>query len=200
MKMSPWRSQGVLQAGVAVVERDAPVERLVEMDFGSGKAEALPLLGDLEALALPLHDVVVADHALVDEATDAVEIFRGRPPGGLQVARAAGEAAVVVGDEASQHERWRSPDRSLGQTEFAGEAILQHAPEAFDAAFGLRAAGGDEGDAELFAGRGRTEWAGVFQRVVLRPTRSRRCGRRCRCDRRRRRGACRGGAAVGGAE
>ena len=30
--------------------------------------------------------------------------------------------------------------------------ILEHAPEAFDAAFGLRAAGGDEGDAELFEG------------------------------------------------
>ncbi len=31
-------------------------------------------------------------------------------------------------------------------------AILQHAPEALDAAFGLRAVGGDEGDAELFEG------------------------------------------------
>ena len=149
MKMSPWRSQGVLQAGVAVVERDAPVERLVEMDFGSGKGEALPLLGDLEALSLPLHDVVVADHALVDEATDAVKIFRGRPPSGLQVARAAGEAAVVVGNEALQHEVGGVQIASLGQTEFAGEAILQYAPEAFDAAFGLWAAGGDEGDAEL---------------------------------------------------
>ena len=62
MKMSPWRSQGVLQAGVAVVERDAPIESLIEVDFGSGKAEAAGLLGDLEALAFPLHDVVVADH------------------------------------------------------------------------------------------------------------------------------------------
>ena len=63
MKMSPWRSQGVLQAGVAVVKRDAAVERLIDMDFGSGEAEALALLGDLEALTVPLHDVVVADHA-----------------------------------------------------------------------------------------------------------------------------------------
>ena len=72
--MSPWRSQGVLQAGVAVIERNAPVESLIEMDFGSGKTEALPLRRDLETLALPLHDVVVADHALVDEAADAVQI------------------------------------------------------------------------------------------------------------------------------
>jgi hypothetical protein len=74
MKVSPWRSQGMLQTGVAVIERDADVESLIEMDFGSGKAEALSLLGDLEALAFPLHDVVVTDHALVSEATDAVEV------------------------------------------------------------------------------------------------------------------------------
>ncbi len=93
----------MLQAGVAVIERDAPVESLIDVDFGSGKAEALALLGDLKALAVPLHDVVVADHALVDEAADAVEIFRSRTPGGLQVARSAGEAAIVVGHEHAQH-------------------------------------------------------------------------------------------------
>ena len=86
--MSPWRSQGVLQAGVAVEERDAPVESLIELDFGSGKAETLTLLRDLKTLAFPLHDVVVADHAFVDEAADAVEIFRGGTPCGLHFRRA----------------------------------------------------------------------------------------------------------------
>src|SRR5271170_4482247 len=103
MKMSPWRSQGVLQAGVAVVERDAPVERLIDVDFRTRKAEALSLLGDLEALAVPLHDVVVADHALMDEAADAVQIFRGGTPSGLHFTRPTGEAAVEVGDESAQH-------------------------------------------------------------------------------------------------
>ena len=37
----------------------------------------------------------------------------------------------------------------MSQTELAGEAILEHTPETLDTAFGLRAAGGDEGDAEL---------------------------------------------------
>ena len=76
MKMSPWRSQGVLQASIAVVERDSPVERLIDIHFGSGKAEALALLRDLETLAVPLHDVVVADHALMNEA---VEMGVSRP-------------------------------------------------------------------------------------------------------------------------
>src|SRR5271165_1116459 len=148
--MSPWRSQGVLQAGVAVVKGDAPVESLIDVDLGSGKAEALSLLGDLEALALPLHDVVVADHALMNEATDAVEIFRSRTPCGLHFTRTAGEAAVVVSHENAQHGVGGVEIAGLSQTEFAGEAVLEHAPKAFDAALGLRTAGGDEGDAELF--------------------------------------------------
>src|SRR5271169_601677 len=149
MKMSPWRSQGVLQASIAVVERNAAIESLIDMDFGSGKAKALSLPRDLEALSFPLHDVVVADHALVDEAADAPQTFGRGAPGGLHIARAAGEAAVVVGNEDAQHGVGGVQIASLGQAEFAGETILEHAPEAFDAAFGLRAAGGDEGDAEL---------------------------------------------------
>jgi hypothetical protein len=122
----------------------------MDVDFGSGKAEALSLLGDLEALALPLHDDIVADHAGVDEAADTVQIFRQRAPRGLHCARTAGEAAVVVRQEQAQDGVGRVQIAGLRQTEFAGEAILEHAPEAFDAAFRLGAAGGDEADAELF--------------------------------------------------
>ena len=39
--------------------------------------------------------------------------------------------------------------QAAARPEFAGEAILEHAPEAFDAAFGLRRLRGDEGDSEL---------------------------------------------------
>ena len=74
MKMSPRQSQGVVQAGVAVIKRNAPVQSLVDVDFGSRKAETLALLRDLEALTFPLHDVVVADHALMDKTTDAVQV------------------------------------------------------------------------------------------------------------------------------
>ncbi|HEY6370112.1 MAG TPA: hypothetical protein VIX37_06015 [Candidatus Sulfotelmatobacter sp.] len=37
----------------------------------------------------------------------------------------------------------------MPKTKFAREAVLQHAPEAFDAALRLWAASGDEGDDEL---------------------------------------------------
>ena len=71
------------------------------MNFGASETEAASLLGDLKALALPLHDVDVADHALMDEATDAVKIFRSGAPRGENFARRTGEAAVVVGEKVS---------------------------------------------------------------------------------------------------
>ena len=100
-----------MQLGVAVIKRDAPVESLVDVDFGSSKAAALGLLGDLQALSFPLHDVIVADHALVEEAADAVKILRRGAPCGLELARPAGEAAVVVGEKSFAARHWRSPDR-----------------------------------------------------------------------------------------
>src|SRR5271169_2462340 len=142
----------MFQAGVAVVEGDAPVESLVDVYFGTSEAEAASLLGDLEAAAFPLHHVVVADDAFVHEAADALDTFRGGAPGGRGFARLPGETAVVVGDELAQHGVGGVDVGSLGQPQFAGEAILQHAPEALDATLGLRAVGGDEGDAQLFQG------------------------------------------------
>src|SRR6267154_2950440 len=149
MKMSPWRSQGVLQAGVAVIKRNAPVKSLVDVNFRTGKAEALALLRDLKALALPLDDVVVADHTLMDKAANAVRIFGRGTPCGLHFAGSAGEAAVVVGEEQAEHGIGGVQIASLSEAQLAAQTILEYAPEAFDAAFGLGTASGDEGDAEL---------------------------------------------------
>src|SRR5712664_4464532 len=145
----PWDGR-VFEASVAVVERHPPIESLVDVHFGAGEAEPPCLLGDLEAAAFPLHDVVVADGAFVDEAADALKTFRSRAPSGCGFAGLPGETAVVVGDKLAQHGVGGVDVRGFGKAQFAGEAILQHAPEPLDAAFGLRAVGGDEGDAELF--------------------------------------------------
>ena len=142
----------MLQPRVAVVERDAPIESLVDLHFGSGEAEAACLLGNLEAAALPLYDVVVADDAFVHEAADAVETVGSRTASGCVFARLPGEAAVVIGDELAQHGVGGVDVGRFGQPQFASEAILQHAPETLDATFGLRAVSGDEGDAQLFQG------------------------------------------------
>ena len=65
----------MLQAGVAVEQRHATVESLIQLDGGSREAEAPVLRRDLQAAALPLHDVVIADHALMAEGADAREIL-----------------------------------------------------------------------------------------------------------------------------
>jgi hypothetical protein len=70
--------------------------------------------------------------------------------GGFHFAGLTDEPVVVVGDELAQHGVSSVDVGRLGQSQFAGEAILQHTQETFDAAFGLRAVGGEEGDAELF--------------------------------------------------
>ena len=140
----------MFEASVAVVHRDTSIESLVDMHFGSGEAKAARLLGDLEAAAFPLHDIVVANDALMHEAADAFEAFRSGAPGGSVFARRPSKAAVVVGDELAQHGIGGVEIRGLRQTQFAGEAILQHAPETLHATFGLRAVSGDEGDAQLF--------------------------------------------------
>src|SRR5258708_32921054 len=111
MKMSPWRSQGGLQAGVAVIKRDAPVQGLVDVNFRPGGAGALSLLGDLEALALPLDDVVVTDHSLMDKAANAVQIFGRGTPCGWHLAGAAGEAGGVVGGGKGGGGRWGGAER-----------------------------------------------------------------------------------------
>jgi len=149
----------MIEPGVAIVERDTAIESLMDLDFGSGEAEAAGLGMNLQPAAAPLHNVIVADDAFMGEATDAFEVSRSRAPGLRCVAGSVSEAAVVVGDEASQDAVGRLQIVGLDQAEFAGEAILKHAPKAFDAAFGLRALRGDEGDAEL--SEGATELGGL---------------------------------------
>jgi hypothetical protein len=77
------------------------------------------------------------------------EIFWSREPVGLHFAWRRG---VVVGEKDAQQGVDGVQIGGLSQAKLAGEAILEHASEAFDAAFGLGAAGGDEGDAELLQG------------------------------------------------
>ena len=85
--MSPLLGIGMFQTGIAVVERDPSIESLIELDFCSREAEAPVLRRDLQAVPVPLHDVVVADDAFVRKAADAVEILRSRAPGPRRVAR-----------------------------------------------------------------------------------------------------------------
>lgn len=147
--MSPPGKIGVLQPGIAIVKRDAAVERQLDLHLGSREAVAARLRMNLQSPTVPLHHVVVADDAFVGEAADAVEMFGSRAPSRFRLPGPEREAAIVVGDEAAQHGVGRIDVAGLRQAQLTGEAILQHAPETFDAALGLRRLRRDEGNAEL---------------------------------------------------
>ena len=63
---------GEVESGICVIDRDLSFERFHNLHFGPGEAEAFWLRRDLEAASVPLHDVVVADAALMVKAADAV--------------------------------------------------------------------------------------------------------------------------------
>src|SRR5258707_13880275 len=112
----------MFQAGVAVVERDATVESLVDLHFGTCEAEPACLLGNLEASALPLHDVVVTNHALVHQAANTVEALRGGTPRGCPFARLPSKTAVVVRGELLQHGACGGPGPGSCPTQFSAYA------------------------------------------------------------------------------
>lgn len=132
--MSPF---GMLEFGVSVVQGDSSFEVFIELHPGTGEAEAVRLGRDVEAAAFPLHDVVVADDAFVDEAADAVQVGWCRAPGFFAFPGRAGKAAVIGGQEALQDAIGGMQVAGLGQAQLAAETVLEDAPEAFDAAFGL---------------------------------------------------------------
>ncbi len=134
---------------VSVVDLDASSKGFAELHLGTGEAEAFWLGRDWETAAVPLHDVVIADDALVDEAADAAEIFGGRAPSLFRFSGSAAEAAVVVGQEAAQDIVGGDQIGGADEAEFTGKAVLKSAPQALDAALGLRAVGRNVGDAEL---------------------------------------------------
>jgi hypothetical protein len=99
--------------------------------------------------APPLHDVVIADDALVNAAADAAEMFGSHAPSLFRFSRSAAEAAVVsrAGSAAGHRWRWRDRWRPRGGVHWQGD--LEKYPTALDAALGLGAVGGNVDDAGL---------------------------------------------------
>src|ERR1700688_1458235 len=152
MKMSPPGvnlSTVEVEFVVCVIDRNLSFQRFIELHLSPSETEAVWLGRDLETASVPLDDIVIADATFVMEAADAIEIFGSGTPSLLGIARRATETSVVVRQEAAKDLVGGIQIVGTGQTQLAGEAILKRAPEAFDAALGLRTLGSDIGDAEL---------------------------------------------------
>ena len=96
--------------------------------------------------------MIRADHALVAEAEAAGEIEARRQgaESALGLASGDGEALVVIGAEAGEDVVGGVEVASVGEAEFADQAVLAGAPGALDAAFSLGRAGRNLLDAEFF--------------------------------------------------
>ena len=110
--------------------------------------------GKLKGFPGPGNGVVQGHDALVAkaEATGQIEGVWQRAKVRNRFRRENGEAAFEVGQESFEHMIGVLQSAGVSQAEFADEAVLEGAPETFDAAFGLRGVGGDLLDAELFQG------------------------------------------------
>jgi len=136
--MSP-PAVGMFEASVAIVERDSAIKTLTKLIFCAGETETAVLRRDLEATALPLHDVVVvADATFVQERTNANKSVWG---GTLGVARGAlAEArSQALARRSSLHRCCRAA-RERGR--ISRQVLADHFDPKFDPSLAIRSAYG----------------------------------------------------------
>ena len=144
------RGRGLRGEQRALIEDEqAAVEQFAQFHAPAGvRAPARPGRQLQPARAEP-HGVIAGDDATIPAAQDAIERAGRSAPRGDGLGRGAREALTERGEKLGQ-ERVGLLERAAGaQAEFTHEAILERAPEPFDAALGLRRLRGDEADAEL---------------------------------------------------
>lgn len=127
---------------------------LSDIDSGLGIGALAWSWRDVDGEPPEAHGVVVEHGGLVAEGEDFVQVA---PSAGAEYGfwgpRGLAEAPVVASDPSlfevsiGRFDRGDSIESHLGE-----QAILQHAKEAFDAAFGLRGEGKDRVDAEILEG------------------------------------------------
>ena len=142
------------EATLLIADSDRPIEALVDFHGGFGVTAPARSLGDLQAMRAERDGVVVADDALVLEAEDGVGIER-RGPGPVRRRGLHGplcEASIEAREELRQKGIGPCPIAHAGETQLATQAILEGPKEPLDAAFGLRAAGGNPADAQFVQG------------------------------------------------
>src|SRR5882724_3948676 len=134
---------------VLIEDDEAAIEELAQFDATAGVGVAAGPRRDLEPAGAQPDGVVPRDDPRVAAAQDALEIARGRPPRGRGRRGRAREALNEGGQELREKRVGLLQGMERAQAQFADEAVLQGAPEAFDTAFGLRRLSGDEPDAEI---------------------------------------------------
>jgi hypothetical protein len=137
---------------VVVEDEEAAVEELTDLDLASVIAAVAGAGWDVEDAAGEGDDVVGGDGSRVAAAEGVVEVEGRGAPGGRAVSRRVGEAAVEALEESGEEGASFLEGLDARELHLGDEAVLEGAPQALDAALGLRAGGTDVADAELVEG------------------------------------------------
>ena len=143
-----WRR--LVRDDLPVMQCDqAPVEELTNLDGGTLEGPLSGARWDLQPAAGDGDDIVLADYSAIATREDAVEVSRRTAPCARRLAWFVGEACVEASDEAWEKALGVRQCAHASQTQLLDEAILERAPESFDATFGLRTLRRDVGNAEF---------------------------------------------------
>ena len=135
--------------GPLIQDDEAAIEELAQLDAAAGVGAVVRAGRQLDPAGPEADGVVTGDLARVAAAKDEGELARGDAPGGRRVARGPREAGVQVREKFRQKGIGPLRGGDVAQAQFAAQAILQGAPEAFDAAFGFGRARREVADAEV---------------------------------------------------
>ncbi len=142
------------QASPLVVDGNAAIEALVDLDRGLRIAATAGSGEELQAVRAAGDGVIVADDPLVLEAEDGLRIESGwpRPIGRSGISGWPREAGIEAWEEGREVGIGPLTVAHGSETEFVTQAILEGAKEPLDATFGLGALGGDPLDAQFLEG------------------------------------------------
>src|SRR5712691_4550193 len=133
----------------ALIENEEPpVEELADLDATAGVRAPAAAGRDLHPAQAEVHGVVTGDGALVAAAQELIEVARRRAPGRGGGGGRPRKATSEVREELGQEGVAALERADAAEAQFAGEAILECAPEPFDASLRLRRVGPDEANAE----------------------------------------------------
>jgi hypothetical protein len=134
---------------VRIEDDEAAIEELAHFHATAGIGAGAGPGRDLEPTGPQPPGGVASDDPRIAAAQNAIEIARRWAPRGRGLRRGAREALNEGGQKLGQKRVGLLEGVDRAQAQFADEAILQSAPEPFDAALRLRRLRRDEPDAEI---------------------------------------------------
>src|SRR2546422_8395019 len=123
--------------GVVVDDAEVAVEAFMDLDVTAGIGAPTRAARNLHPARPKVHGVVAGHGAVIPTAQEVREIARHRPPGGGGVRGRPRKATSEVREELGQEGVAALERADAAEPQFAGEAILECAPEPFDASLRL---------------------------------------------------------------